>query len=126
MELSEREKQRRDGQRESPERSRRPDLMDTVVLPLPSDPPPRDDDAKYIVSSPQPPPEFRPLALRRKDAARALSISFSHLDTLIAQSHLRAKKSGKCLLVMVDSIDAYLASLPDVKLALPKQRRKAG
>jgi hypothetical protein len=58
------------------------------------------------------PPAVKPLAVRRKQACLLLSISPSKLDFLISTGAIEARKSGGSLLIMMASVEAYLASLP--------------
>jgi hypothetical protein len=70
--------------------------------------------------------ETKPLAMKRRAAARMLAIGTTKLDGLIASGQIQAVKSGKNLLVLVASIEQYLASLPPAKLKLPKRRSVGG
>ena len=65
----------------------------------------------------------RPLAVKRRAAAAMLGIGTTKLDELIARGEIAAKKSGKNLLVLTDSLQAYLTSLPTAQLALPRHLR---
>jgi excisionase family DNA binding protein len=56
--------------------------------------------------------QFKPLALRRKQAAQALGIGVSKIDLLISDGTINAVKAGKCLLIPTEEIERYLASLP--------------
>jgi hypothetical protein len=66
---------------------------------------------------------IKPLALRRKATARALSIGVSKVDELIATGNLDAVKSGKILLITMASVERYLNNLPKAELQLPKRLR---
>jgi excisionase family DNA binding protein len=57
-------------------------------------------------------------------AAELLGIGASKLDELIAAGHVRAKKSGKVLLVLVASLEQYAESLPDAFLQPPAHIRR--
>ena len=48
------------------------------------------------------------LALRRRDAARALGLSLRKLDELAAGRHIRFVKVGKCVLYPVAALQAWL------------------
>jgi len=56
--------------------------------------------------------ELRPLAVRKKTAARVLDIGTTKLDQLIADGTIKAVKAGKCLLIPTSELDKYVASLP--------------
>ena len=49
-----------------------------------------------------------PLAVRVDEAARLLAVSTHHLRNLIDSRQLRAVRSGRILLVPVDSLISYL------------------
>jgi excisionase family DNA binding protein len=67
---------------------------------------------------------IKPLAVRRRVAAAMLGIGTTTLDEKIATGQIRAVKSGKCMLVLTESIEGYLASLPAAKLKSPERFRK--
>jgi excisionase family DNA binding protein len=63
---------------------------------------------------------FRPLALRRKAAAKAIGVGTTKLNSLIATGEIAAVKSGKCLLIPVAELEQYLARLPRAELSFAK------
>jgi excisionase family DNA binding protein len=65
-----------------------------------------------------------PLAVRRREAARLLGVGLSKIDELVATAQLRAVKSGKCLLIIYSSLQAYAEALPEAKLQLPSHIRR--
>ena len=54
----------------------------------------------------------RPITVRRQVAAAMLGEGLSKLDELISRGQIEAKKSGKNLLIVVDSLERYVAGLP--------------
>jgi excisionase family DNA binding protein len=54
-----------------------------------------------------------PVALRRKEAARALGLSITTVDRAIKRGDLHAKKYGARILVPRAEIDRYLAALQE-------------
>lgn len=119
--LAEREQGRRAQQHKK--RSRRPELIDSVALPPPNDLTPQTQEA-HVLANPQPPRYFKPLAARRRTAAKLLDVGTSKIDELIATNQIEARKSGKVLLIVYTSIERYLANLPRAVLALPARLRK--
>lgn len=55
----------------------------------------------------------KPLAVNVSNAADMLGLSKSTIYRLLANHDLKAKKAGDTTLVLMASIDAYLAELPD-------------
>jgi hypothetical protein len=54
----------------------------------------------------------RPIAVRRRVAAEMIGEGTTKLDELIATGQIEARKSGKNLLILVASLEAYVAGLP--------------
>jgi excisionase family DNA binding protein len=67
---------------------------------------------------------MKPIAVRRRMAAELLGEGTSKVDELIATGRLKAVKSGKNLLILVESIEIYVQSLPPAKLKLPVHLRR--
>jgi hypothetical protein len=65
--------------------------------------------------------EIKPLVVNRRVAAGVIGSGTTKLDELIATGKIEARKSGKNLLVVVASLEAYVASLPKAKLAPPRR-----
>jgi excisionase family DNA binding protein len=70
---------------------------------------------------------FSPLkriTVQRTGAAIMAGIGRSKIDELIATGQIEAVKSGKSLLILVDSLERYIASLPraELKSTYPKPR----
>jgi hypothetical protein len=59
---------------------------------------------------------LRPISVRRRDAADLIGEGVSKIDELIAQRKIEAVKSGKNLLVIVASLERYIAGLPPAEL----------
>jgi hypothetical protein len=70
------------------------------------------------------PPKIIPgvLAYRRPEAAAAIGCGISKLDEEIAAGKIKAKKTGKNLIIPVAELERYISELPDAHLA-PAQRR---
>jgi excisionase family DNA binding protein len=62
------------------------------------------------------PTSHPPITVRRREAAAMLGIGTSLIDELIASGQISAKKSGKNLLIVVASLEEYIAKLPPAKL----------
>jgi hypothetical protein len=60
--------------------------------------------------------DMKPIAVRRPVAAAAIGSSTGKLDQLIATGQIEAVKSGKSLLIIVASLERYIASLPPAEL----------
>jgi excisionase family DNA binding protein len=60
-----------------------------------------------------------PIAIPRKEAARALSLSLSTLDRAIRRGDLKAKKYGTRVLVPNAEIDRYLKQLDEAGATPP-------
>ena len=58
----------------------------------------------------------KPIAVRRQVAASMLGEGVSKIDELIATGQVEARKSGKNLLILVASLEAYVAGLPPAVL----------
>jgi hypothetical protein len=54
----------------------------------------------------------RPIVVRRQVAASMLGIGTTKLDELVASRQVEARKSGRSLLILVASLEAYVAGLP--------------
>src|SRR5882672_8532652 len=66
------------------------------------------------------------IAVRRPVAASMIGEGTSKIDELIATGRLDARKSGKNLLTLVSSLEAYVAGLPPAELvSTGKYRKKA-
>jgi excisionase family DNA binding protein len=61
----------------------------------------------------------RQIALPRKEAARALSLSVRTLDRAIKRGDLRAKKYGTRVLIPSAEIDRYLRELDEAGVTPP-------
>ena len=57
-----------------------------------------------------------PIAVRRSVAAAMIGEGTSKLDQLIATGQIEARKSGKNLLIIVASLESYVAGLPPAVL----------
>jgi hypothetical protein len=58
----------------------------------------------------------KPIAVRRQVAAAMIGEGTSKVDELIARGAIEARKSGKNLLILVASLEAYVAGLPPAEL----------
>jgi excisionase family DNA binding protein len=67
-----------------------------------------DDDARAIVA-------LRPRVVSAKEAMRYLAIGETKLHELLNAGRIQAKKSGNRLLITVESLDAYIDSLPNAE-----------
>jgi len=56
------------------------------------------------------------IAVRRHDAALMIGEGVSKIDMLVATGQIEAKKSGRNLLILVASLEAYVAGLPPAEL----------
>jgi excisionase family DNA binding protein len=65
----------------------------------------------------------KPLAMRRKTAAKALGIGTTKLDELIAEGQIAALKCGKVLLILTSELERYVATLPAAQLNYHKHKR---
>jgi hypothetical protein len=54
----------------------------------------------------------RPIAVRRRVAASMIGEGTTKIDELIATRQIEARKSGRNLLILVASLEAYVAGLP--------------
>jgi excisionase family DNA binding protein len=54
--------------------------------------------------------QVSPHALSRREAARYLGVSLSHLDARIATGEIRAKNSGRRVLIPVAELERFLAA----------------
>jgi hypothetical protein len=55
---------------------------------------------------------LKPIVVRRPVAASMIGQGISKIDELIASGQIEARKSGKNLLILVSSLEAYIANLP--------------
>jgi hypothetical protein len=55
---------------------------------------------------------LKPIAVRRPVAASMIGQGISKIDELVATGQVEARKSGKNLLIIVASLEAYIANLP--------------
>jgi hypothetical protein len=58
----------------------------------------------------------RAIAVRRHDAAAMIGEGVFKIDMLIATGQIVAKKSGRNLLITVESLERYVAGLPPAEL----------
>ena len=58
----------------------------------------------------------RPIAVRRRVAANLIGEGTTKIDELIASGQIEARKSGRNLLILVESLEKYVAGLPVAKL----------
>jgi hypothetical protein len=61
-------------------------------------------------------PALRPIAVRRPIAAIFIGEGVSKIDELVASGQIEARKSGKNLLILVKSLERYVANLPPAVL----------
>jgi len=59
---------------------------------------------------------LKAIAVRRHDAAAMIGEGISKIDMLVATNQIQAKKSGRNLLILVASLEAYVAGLPPAEL----------
>jgi hypothetical protein len=57
-----------------------------------------------------------PIAVRRSVAANMIGESTCKIDYLISIGEVDAKKSGRNLLILVESLERYIAKLPAAEL----------
>lgn len=69
------------------------------------------------------PAAFKPLALRRKEAAQSLGIGTNKLDLLITEGKIKAVKAGRCLLIPTTELESYVAGLPRAVLNMARAKR---
>jgi hypothetical protein len=62
------------------------------------------------------PLDNKAIAVRRHDAAAMIGEGISKIDMLIATNQIQAKKSGRNLLILVESLERYVAGLPAAEL----------
>jgi hypothetical protein len=67
---------------------------------------------------------LRAIAVRRHDAAVMIGEGISKIDMLIATGQLEAKKSGRNLLIVVSSLERYVAGLPPASLKIERKYNK--
>lgn len=58
---------------------------------------------------------LRPRVLRKIEAARYIGCGRSKIESLIAEGRLDARRADGLVLVTVESLDAYLDSLPNAR-----------
>jgi hypothetical protein len=61
-------------------------------------------------------PQLKAIVVRRRDAAVMIGQGVSKIDMLVATGQLEAKKSGRNLLILVASLERYVAGLPPASL----------
>jgi hypothetical protein len=59
---------------------------------------------------------LKPIAVRRTVAASLIGEGVTKIDELIASGQIEARKSGRNLLILVASLEAYVAGLPPAEL----------
>jgi hypothetical protein len=59
---------------------------------------------------------LKAIAVRRRDAADMIGEGVSKIDMLISTGQIQAKKSGRNLLIIVESLERYVARLPPAEL----------
>ena len=59
---------------------------------------------------------LKAIAVRRQDAANMIGEGISKIDMLVATGRIEARKSGRNLLILVASLERYVASLPPASL----------
>jgi hypothetical protein len=69
-------------------------------------------------------PPLKAIAVRRPIAAQMIGEGVSKIDMLVATGRLDARKSGRNLLILVESLEAYIASLPPADLKLDGKYKK--
>jgi len=67
---------------------------------------------------------LKAITVRRHDAAAMLGEGVSKIDMLIATGQVQAKKSGRNLLIVVESLERYVAGLPPAELKIERKYRK--
>jgi hypothetical protein len=65
--------------------------------------------------------DARPLAVRRKVAAKIIGIGTSKLDLMISDGTINALKAGKCLLILTSELERYLKTLPRAVINIKKR-----
>jgi hypothetical protein len=61
-------------------------------------------------------PSLKAIAVRRRVAADMIGQGVSKIDHLIATGQVEARKSGNNLLILVESLERYVAGLPPAEL----------
>jgi hypothetical protein len=59
-----------------------------------------------------------------KDAANMIGEGVSKIDMLIATGQIQGKKSGRNLLITVESLERYVAGLPPADLRIERKYQK--
>jgi hypothetical protein len=67
---------------------------------------------------------LKAIAVRRFDAAAMIGEGVSKIDMLIATGQIQAKKSGRNLLIVVESLERYVAGLPPAELKIERKYTK--
>jgi hypothetical protein len=67
---------------------------------------------------------LKAIAVRRRDAADMIGEGVSKIDMLIATDQIVAKKSGRNLLITVESLERYVAGLPAASLKIERKYNK--
>jgi hypothetical protein len=66
----------------------------------------------------------RPIAVRRRVACAMIGEGTSKLDELISTGKIEARKSGRNLLIIVASLEAYVAGLPVATLNIRYNKKQ--
>jgi hypothetical protein len=67
---------------------------------------------------------LKAIAVRRHDAAAMIGEGVSKIDMLVATNQIQAKKSGRNLLILVESLERYVAGLPAASLKIERKYNK--
>jgi hypothetical protein len=67
---------------------------------------------------------LKAIAVRRQDAANMIGEGVSKIDMLIATGQIQGKKSGRNLLITVESLERYVAGLPPADLRIERKYQK--
>jgi hypothetical protein len=67
---------------------------------------------------------LKAIAVRRQDAANMIGEGVSKIDMLIATGQIQGKKSGRNLLILVESLERYVAGLPPAELKIERKYNK--
>jgi hypothetical protein len=67
---------------------------------------------------------LKAIAVRRQDAAAMIGEGVSKIDMLIATGQIQGKKSGRNLLILVESLERYVAGLPSAELKVERKYKK--
>jgi hypothetical protein len=64
---------------------------------------------------------LKAIAVRRRDAAAMIGEGVSKIDMLIGSKQIDARKSGRNLLITVESLERYVAGLPKAELKIERK-----